>query len=116
MRTYDEEGYIEPHVVYFQIKASEKLKRIDGHCVFDIDIRDFNLWMAEQKLVVLVLYDAFLRHAFWLAVKQFFLEDPTRLPRKGAKWVRVRVPIAQRLNRQAIAALRIRKNKMPADS
>ncbi len=114
MKTYDEDGYIEPGLVYFQIKASEHLKEIGGAFAYDLDIRDYNLWRGEQIPVILVLYEATTRRAYWLDVKRFFMEDESRRPAKGAKWVRVRIPRRQRLTRQTIALLRTRKAP-PAD-
>jgi hypothetical protein len=62
--------------------------------------------MPEKMPVILVLFDASRKRAFWLAVQRFFHEDVARRPRKGAKTVRVRVPMGQRVNRRAIAAMR----------
>jgi hypothetical protein len=106
MRTYDSHGYIEPGSVYFQLKAAEKLKR-SGPCrVFDLDVCGYNLWMVETKPVILILYDASLRRAYWLDVQSWFREDPNRQPRKGAKYVRVKVSNRQIVNRQAILKMR----------
>src|SRR5256885_7563726 len=46
--TYDEEGYAEPGVAFLQLKASEALTPSGASFVFDLDIRDYNLWMAED--------------------------------------------------------------------
>jgi hypothetical protein len=109
MRTYDERGYVEPDRVYFQMKASEHLKEVDGAFFHDLDIRDYHLWMSEQTIVVLVLYDAGSRNAYWIAVKSYFLAAETRPPRKGAKWVRIRIPKTQRMGRQSIVDIRLLK-------
>ncbi len=58
MTTYDERGYFEPNVLYFQVKASETLQVVQGDYVCDIEVRDYNLWMYEKMPVILVLYDA----------------------------------------------------------
>ncbi len=68
MFTSDEHGYIEPGFLLFQVKAAAVLPIIDGDCYFDLDIRDYNLWMLEEMPVILVLYDASRRRAYWLAV------------------------------------------------
>src|ERR1022692_4267900 len=67
MYTFDEEGYAEPGAIWFQIKSSEELKLVGGAYVFDVDIRDYNLWILDQMPVILILYDASQRRAFWLA-------------------------------------------------
>jgi hypothetical protein len=79
--------------------------------VFDLDVRDYNLWMAEKMPEVLVLFDASCRRAYWVAVKDYF-RDPARGPRRGAKTVRVRVARRQGFNRQAVAYLRGLKNHL----
>jgi hypothetical protein len=35
MRTFDEEGYVEPGSVYFQLKASESLQAVGADFAFD---------------------------------------------------------------------------------
>jgi len=114
MKTYDEEGFIEPGLVYFQIKASDNPKEVSDAYVYDLDIRDYNLWKTELTLIVLVLYDAIHRRAYWLDVKRYFREDDKRRPAKGAKWVRVRIPKTQYLTQQTIAEFRLRKT-IPGD-
>jgi hypothetical protein len=106
MFTYDPQGYIEPDSVYFQLKAAETLQAVGSANVFDLDIRDYNLWMLEKTPVILVLYDASYRRAYWLAIQRYFREDTSRQPRKGAKTIRVRVPKRQVVNRHAIAKIR----------
>src|SRR6202035_1073509 len=106
MHPFDEEGYAEPGPVYFQLKAAESLQTVGSAYVFDVDIRDYNLWIQEEMPVVLILFDASRRKAYWLGVQQYFREDGTRQPKKGAKSVRVRVPKRQLVNRQAIQKIR----------
>src|SRR5205807_879728 len=89
--TYDEQGYIEPDSLFLQLKAAETLQAVGSDYVFDLDIRDYNLWMLDKTPVVLVLFDASRRRAYWLAVQRYFREGAGRPPKKGAKSVRVRV-------------------------
>src|SRR5262245_24924936 len=104
--TYDEQGYSEPDFLSLQLKAAESLQTVGSDYVFDVDIRDYNLWMLETMPVILILFEASARRAFWLSVQSFFTEDATRRPKKGAKTVRVRVPRRQVVNQRAIATLR----------
>ncbi len=106
MRTFDENGYAEPGPVFFQLKAAESLKAIGSAYVFDVDIRDYNLWIQEELPVVLILFDVSRRKAYWLAVQRYFQEDLLRRPKKGTRTVRVRVPKRQVVNRRAIQGLR----------
>jgi hypothetical protein len=62
--------------------------------------------MLEEMPVILILFDASRRRAYWLHVQGYFREEATRQPKKGAKTVRVRVPMRQPVNRRAIAKMR----------
>jgi hypothetical protein len=59
--------------------------------------------------VILILFDASRRRAYWLAVQQYFDEAVTRRPKKGAKTVRVRVPKRQVVDGRAVANMRALK-------
>jgi hypothetical protein len=104
--TYDQQGYIEPDCVFLQLKAAETLEAVGSDCVFDLDVRDYNLWMLDKAPVLLLLFDASRRRACWLAIQRYFREDASRQPKKGAKTVRVRVPKRQVVNQRAIATIR----------
>jgi hypothetical protein len=106
MRTFDEAGYAEPGSVYFQLKAANFLDAVGSAYVFDVDIRDYNLWLHEEMPVVLVLFDASRRKAYWLDIQRYFREDTARRPKRGAKTVRVRVPKRHLVNRHAIQKMR----------
>jgi len=104
--TFDEVGYAEPDAIYFQLKAAESLRAVGATYVYDVDIRDYNLWLHEEMPVILVLYDASRKLAYWLAVKSYFRKSSSRRPAKGAKSVRVRVPMDQQVDRLAIQRIR----------
>src|SRR5436309_9237397 len=65
--TYDEQGYAELGLLYIQLKAAESLQSRGADYVFDLDIRDYNLWILEEKPVILILFHASHRRAYWLA-------------------------------------------------
>jgi hypothetical protein len=104
--TYDEQGYVEPGLVWLQLKAAETLQAVGSHYVFDLDIRDYNLWMREDMPVILILFDASRRRAYWADVQGYFHKEATRRPKKGSKSVRVRIPKRQLLTRRALARMR----------
>jgi hypothetical protein len=109
--TFDEQGYAEPGLVSLQLKAAETLQAVGSDYVFDVDVRDYNLWIRERWPVILVLFDASRRRAYWLDIQNYFSEDVTRKPEKGAKEVRVHVPTRQAVNRRSIAKMRDRKRE-----
>jgi hypothetical protein len=104
--THDEDGYVEPDHLRLQLKASQTLSPVGDGFVYDLDIRDYNLWMAEWFPVFLILYDAARRKAYWLFVQQYFDADKERRPRAVAKTVRVRVPDKQVVNLKAVGKMR----------
>jgi hypothetical protein len=110
-RTFDDQGYIEPGAIYFQFKARATLEVSRTDLVYDLDIRDFNLWIREEAPVILVLYHGVRRRAVWLPIQNYFLEDLSRLPTKGRKTVRVRIPGRQIVNCMAIRKMREIKQK-----
>jgi hypothetical protein len=107
--TFDEQGYAEPGLVSLQLKAAQTLQAVGSDYVFDVDIRDYNLWMSEKFPVMLILFDASRRRAYWLDVQNYFHGEAAHRPRRGAKSVRVRVPARQVVNRRAVARMRARK-------
>ena len=104
--TFDEPGYVEPGLVRLQLKASETLPTVGGNYFFDLDVRDYNLWMLEEMPVILILFDASRRRAYWCHVQPYFREDAARRPNRGAKSVRVPVQASQAVNRRAIRKMR----------
>jgi hypothetical protein len=113
LRTFDAEGYPEPGLVYIQLKAAESLQAVGKDYVFDVDVRDYHLWIREEMPVILILFDAARRKAYWLAVQRYFQEDVARRPRKGAKTVRVHVPGRQPVTRRAVEKMRELKRELP---
>jgi Domain of unknown function (DUF4365) len=109
--TFDEFGHAEPEVAFLQVKASERLTPARDYYAYDLDVRDYHLWMIEDNPVFLVLYDAARRRAYWVHVQGYFREVPGRAPKKGAKTVRVLVPIRQPISRRGVAKMRELKRK-----
>lgn len=104
--TFDEQGFAEPGSIYFQAKAMASLAASENDFVYDLDIRDYNLWVREKMPVIFVLFDASRRRAYWLAVQEYFAANALHRPKKGAKSVRIRVPRRHVLNERAIATMR----------
>jgi len=105
--TYDRHGFLEQGLVYVQLKASDALKAVGTEYVFDLGIRDYNLWKLEEMPVILILFDAMRECAYWIGIQSYFRSDPSRRPREGAKRVRVRFSKQQRVNRTAVARWRV---------
>jgi hypothetical protein len=109
--TFDERGFPEEGAIYLQLKASEKLRKAAAGYIYDLDIRDYNLWKSEPMPVLLVLFDAGRRRAYWLHIQAYFAENVSRKPKRGTRRVRVYVPIGHALTRKAVAGIRMLKTK-----
>ena len=116
MRTHDPDGFVETGLILFQLKSSDNLEVSGGMYAFDMDIRDYNLWRAEVMPVVLILFDAITRKAYWLPIQQYFRENPSCRPRKGAKTIRVHVSDRQSVNRRSIRKMRLDKEERNTQS
>lgn len=109
MMTFDAKGYVETGFVFFQLKASDGLGISGENYFYDLDVRDYNLWKSERLPVILVLFDATSRRAYWIHVQSYF-RDAKRLPRTGAQTIRVLIPRRQVFNRRAIRTIRALKS------
>ncbi len=94
--TYDDAGFVEPGNIYIQLKATESPRgSADGSSFsYSISVRDHNAWAAEPMPVFLILYDVRADRAYWQYVQGYFETDPARWPKKGARSVMVRIPVA----------------------
>jgi hypothetical protein len=104
--TYDEDGFSEEGLITLQLKAADELIASGDHFVFDMDVRDHARWVAEPMPVILILFDASKKRAYWLYVQRYFGEDESRGPRPAARSIRVHVPKRQGLTRKAVRKMR----------
>lgn len=98
VKTYDADGYVEEGFVLLQLKATDTINKGASAAayVFDVDVRDYRLWMSEPYPVFLILFDPASRAAYWLYVQRYFEEDASRRPSSRQKKVRVPVPKKKR--------------------
>ena len=73
--------------------------------VYDLDVRDYNLWTREKLPVVFVLFSAVPSRAYSLRIQRYFRADGTRQPEQ-ARSVRIRVPKRQAVSGRAVAKWR----------
>jgi hypothetical protein len=109
MMTFDDRGYAEPGLIFLQLKAAESLARSGANYAFDLDVRDYNLWKGERFPVILILFEAVSKRAYWLHVQDYFATHPERRPRKAAKTIRVLISQRAVVNRQAVRKWRVAK-------
>jgi len=110
--TYDDDGFFEPGLILLQLKATDSLKRIGANCFFDVDVRDYNLWIMEELPVVLIVYDARMERAYWLSIQEYLRDPHCAIPRKGAKTVRVKIPTRQCVRKGTLDRIRDLKRRV----
>ncbi len=106
LMTFDATGYAEPGVIFVQLKAAEALTRSGEYFAYDVDVKDYHLWRREPFPVILALFDASGRRAYWVHVQGYFADHPSRRPARGAKTIRVLANPRQVVDRRAVAKWR----------
>lgn len=105
--TYSDNGELQPGQILIQLKATDSLKvHRDGKslsCL--VDRRDLKVWLREQEPVILIVYDAASRRAFWLNIQEYFGNVPTKRLFSKSGYVSLRIPLANRVNHRAIRRL-----------
>ncbi len=112
--TYDQRGQVEGGVVFFQVKATDRLLSLkDGRTVsWPISRRDLKLWLSEAYPVIFVLYDGSRDRAYWLHIQSHFAGYPTAKLFATGDELNVHIPLVQRVNRRAIRAIARCKNEV----
>jgi uncharacterized protein DUF4365 len=102
--TFTEQGELEPGHILVQLKATDTPKMMrDGKTVCcEVDRRDLKVWLRESAPVILVVYDAMRRRAYWLNVQKYFSEVPTKQLFSKSGSMTVRISLSNRVNRRAI--------------
>jgi hypothetical protein len=97
--TYSANGEIENGSVTIQMKASDNVVlNIKGNVVFDLDTRDLNLWLNQFDPVLLVVYEANTRKAYWLDIQKYFKTNVLSNKKKRQGAFRVFIPKNQIIN------------------
>ncbi|MEN8221517.1 MAG: DUF4365 domain-containing protein [Pseudomonadota bacterium] len=104
MFTYDTDGEIENGQVYLQLKATDHINKIDNSKVaFSVSTKDLNLWLEEPMPVILILYDAIQKEAYWLYVQAYFEKHKINL---NQKYITVYFDMKNALNEETINQFR----------
>lgn len=104
LKTYNVFGEREPGDVLIQVKATDDLAKREGKksFAFRIERKDLVSWIRESAPVILVVFDASKKRAFWCYVQQYFQAlDEFNIFAAG-KTITVYVPWANRLNPKAM--------------
>lgn len=102
--TYNEEGEIGNGVVLLQLKATDNPDYTgDKKCVrFPIKKSDLKHWLREIYPVILVVYDAQIRKAYWVYVQNYFEQISGFNLDTIGKTYTVKITTKQIVNKRAI--------------
>jgi Domain of unknown function (DUF4365) len=114
LQTFNEVGEIEYGNIFLQLKSTDSLKLTKTEqpsIVFDLSIRDLELWLMGSGMMVLIVYDAQLEQAFFVELKDYFEKNKEDLA-NTRKFVRIYIPSTNVLDSIALTELRTIKNSI----
>ena len=104
LKTFSRTGEVEPGQVLIQVKATTRMRRVQGGEFVSIRVSrtDLNTWLHEFWPVILIVYDAIREKAYWLYLQAEWEGradfDPNRLPMT----VTLHIPIGNVLGASAV--------------
>jgi hypothetical protein len=100
-------GEVDSSLVHFQLKATDSIKYSESKqaFVFDLSIRDLELWLSKDRKMFLILYDAQKEVAYCIDLQSYF-EKNREVLKNINKFVRVYLPEHQVFNQQSVTDLR----------
>ena len=113
-QTFNDNGEIEANSIFVQLKSTDNLKLIaknENSVIFDLSVRDLELWLLGKEMMILVVYDAQLDRAFFVDLKDYFKSNKDVL-KNVRKFVRIYVPLSNVLNPTSVKQLRKIKNSI----
>ncbi len=112
---YDEQGWNEPGQILIQVKATETVQRLKNSRAisFRVDRRDLNSWMQEHAPVILIVYEATTKRAWWQHI-QGSLAGASVIAAGSKQTVTLRIPIKQVVTAKSVQRFaRIRQMLLP---
>jgi predicted amino acid-binding ACT domain protein len=106
IQIFETNGEMTPDIVQFQLKSTDhvKFQKTKQAYVFDLSIRDLELWLMRDYLMLLILYDAQANKAYFIELQEYFSKNAAVL-QKVAKFVRVYLPKHQNFDEKAVLNL-----------
>ena len=114
--TYDPQGGIENGNIYVQLKATDHLTVLaDGKTITQtMDSADILFWLGEIMPVILVVYDALNKEAYWLYVQESVVPARPLFIPAGQSSVTLRLSKENIVNEKAVERFRELKNAVLA--
>lgn len=112
--TYNSKGEFENGTIYAQLKARDepKLVRNNNYISLSLDKRDLNLWCKELLPVLIIVYDAKKKKAYWEYVQRYF-ENLDGFDKKNIKTGKtIHIPLTNIINEENLNEIRKIKNRI----
>jgi hypothetical protein len=106
--TYDADGEPEAGSIFVQLKATDRLKTVNGGRFIPLRIERAHLrrWLLEPMPVILIVYNAPSNRAYWLHVQTEFVGAAKFRASVGSATLTIQIPISQKVNQAAIRQFR----------
>lgn len=104
LMTYNEYGEVEPGNVLFQVKATDEPLSANGQttCPCRIERTHLARWLREKSPVILVVFEAKRKRAYWCYVQQYFQTIRDFNIFAAGDSITIRVPLANQVNSKAM--------------
>lgn len=116
--TFAPSGEVEPGAVYLQVKATDRVTIVGRNQFISLRIerRDLRAWLVQPFPVILILYDAANDQAYWLYVQAEFSGVKRFRAARGSETLKIRIPLSNILDSNAIRRFQAYRNKVLAQS
>lgn len=107
--TFDENGILEFHHIFIQVKSTEKIKFSKKHNGYEVILskRDLIHWVNSQEVVLAVLCDVEKNVAYYVHIQEYFKEYDIK---NILKFITVFIPEENVFNPKTVEKFRIIKN------
>ena len=113
IQTYNERGEMDKFRLHFQLKSTDHIQLSPNKesFVFDLSVRDLELWLFDTIKMLLILYDAQKEVAYFMDLQTYFKENGIEI-QENRKFVRVYIPVSNVVSAQNFQNIRnLAKNK-----
>lgn len=116
--TYNKDGEIENGFVSIQIKATDNpdYTKDKYYINFPVKKSDLKHWLKEIYPLILIVYDARLKKAYWVYLQNYFEKLPNFNLDQIGKTTTVKIKIKNSINKEAIQRFAYFKDRVLAQS
>lgn len=104
-RTFNEKGEVENKTIEFQLKSTDKIKRVGQTIKFDLSKHDLELWLLNNSTLLVLLYDAQKELAYFLDIQAYFQQNRLKLHQVD-KFIRVDIAIENTFTPETVLSFR----------